>query len=364
MKIVVIGAGIAGLSCAITLRKAGHEVIIAERYQFFREVGLGFVIMPNGLAALDAIGVGSAVRDNGCMLQHAILQDVHGDTIKSDAIPNCLGIKRSRIIDALNALLPQDIFVTGFHFSHFNFNASGKAIEAVSEDGKTLGADLFVAADGANSFTRNLLFPEHKLRQTNIQELVGIATVPALMNQINANLLKTQNFEANLSFGILPCGKHQVIWYMQFNSEKYPLTDLTDIGKKQFTKKHLAAWPEMVQKVLAATEFSKVFLWVTRDMDVMPQWHRENVVLAGDAAHLALPFTSQGTNSALDDAFELGKLLANANADTDFNALFQQYHTQRAVAIERYLQFGRMLEQRFLYPEQFAQEEMPLPLAK
>ncbi|HAI83713.1 MAG TPA: FAD-binding monooxygenase, partial [Chitinophagaceae bacterium] len=90
MKIVVIGAGIAGLSCAITLRKAGHEVVIAERYQFFREVGLGFVIMPNGLAALDAIGVGRTVRDNGCMLQQAILQDVQGNTIKSDAIPDCL----------------------------------------------------------------------------------------------------------------------------------------------------------------------------------------------------------------------------------------------------------------------------------
>ena len=62
--IMVIGAGIAGLATAVALQRAGYEVTVIERTRD-TATGAGISIWPNALAALDAIGLGDAVRDSG-----------------------------------------------------------------------------------------------------------------------------------------------------------------------------------------------------------------------------------------------------------------------------------------------------------
>src|SRR5688500_18542075 len=105
MKALMIGGGIAGLAGAITLRKAGWNVTVKERATQFTEVGLGFIILPNGLEALDQVGAGEYVRQHGKMIGEAIIRTPDGKIIKDDKLDNCFGIKRSACIDALRVLL-------------------------------------------------------------------------------------------------------------------------------------------------------------------------------------------------------------------------------------------------------------------
>lgn len=63
-RILVIGAGIAGLATAVALQRRGHDVAIVEE-RSDTSSGAGISIWPNALAALDAIGLGDAVRDSG-----------------------------------------------------------------------------------------------------------------------------------------------------------------------------------------------------------------------------------------------------------------------------------------------------------
>jgi 2-polyprenyl-6-methoxyphenol hydroxylase-like FAD-dependent oxidoreductase len=237
-------------------------------------------------------------------------------------------------------------------------------VAAHFSNGQKVEADYFIAADGANSISRRLLHPHHPLRHTPIQELVGIAEAPELARQLGPYLQKAQDWDQHLSFGILPCCDEQVIWYMQYHSGINPLPGLTAEEKKHFTETLMKGWPAIVQQAIAATDFERVFCWQTRDMDLLPSFHQGNLVLAGDAAHVALPFTSQGTSSGLSDALLLAELFASGAVEKDAEAAFADYYQRRRADVFTYLQFGRHLEQRFLHPEAFVGMDMPMPLAK
>jgi 2-polyprenyl-6-methoxyphenol hydroxylase-like FAD-dependent oxidoreductase len=362
MKVVIIGGGIAGLAAAISLRRIGFDAVVKERADAFKEVGLGFIILPNGLAALDKLGAGEYVRANGAALTSATLRDDKGKIYRNEDLTDAIAVKRSTCIDGLLTQLPKEFVHHSFDFSHFEYDENGNAVAVVSKKGDKETGDIFIAADGANSPIRQKLFGSHPFRDSVIKELVGIADSKHLAEKLKGQLLKTQSREKGLSIGILPCGESQLIWYIQFNSQDQDLQKFDNETKISFTKQLMSEWPQPINEVLEATDFSKAFLWSTRDMELLPAFHQKNIVLIGDAAHLALPFTSQGTNSALTDAIVLAELLSCKNSTTE--KVFTDFREQRKAALEEYIAFGRQLEEQFLFPESSSLEDIPIPLAK
>jgi hypothetical protein len=110
---------------------------------------------------------------------------------------------------------------------------------------------------------------------------------------------------------------------------------------------------------MEADDFTSAYIWHTKDFDLLPSFHKNNVVLSGDAAHLALPFSSAGTTNALVDAHTLHTLLMQS---TDAAVAFKKYHKLRAEHIEKPSQLGRDLKKDFLNPQERDQDKMRLPL--
>jgi len=316
------------------------------------------------LEALDQVGAGEYVRKHGRIINKALIRTPDGETIKNDVLDNCLGIKRSSVINALRELIPAEIITTGAEFSHFEYNDAGDAVAAYFLDGRREEADVFIATDGANSMIRKLLFPSHITGSTKIKELVAIADLPDIVQSLGNQFLKTQCLTEGLSLGFVPCNDQQIIWYMQFDCMKNDITELTNENKKAFAQKMLKGWPEPISYVLEHTDYNKSFMWFTKDMAVLPAFHKNNIVLAGDAAHLVLPFTSQGVNSALQDAIILGRLLKTVHDHSDLEDAFITYHQCRKEILEEYHLFGKMMANRFLDPLHYKNEDVPLPLAK
>jgi 2-polyprenyl-6-methoxyphenol hydroxylase-like FAD-dependent oxidoreductase len=364
MKALIMGGGIAGLAAAITLRKGGWNVSVQERAPEFIEVGLGFIILPNGLEALDTVGAGDYVRRHGKTINKATIRTPDGTIIKDDVLDSCLGIKRSSCIDALRSLLPAEVVKTGAEFSHFEYEANGEVAAAHFTNGTREEADIFIAADGANSAVRKMLFPSHIVGSTKIKEMVGIADLPDVVQALNGRLLKTQSLDEGLSIGLLPCNDKQVIWYMQFDCMKNDIVELSAANKQAFAHRLVGSWPDPISYVLQHTDYNKVFLWFTKDMSVLPAFHKNNVVLAGDAAHLVLPFTSQGVNSALQDVIILGRLLKDGKNIDSYDDVFTTYYQCRKEILEEYHLFGKMMAKRFLDPLHYKNDDVPLPLAK
>lgn len=362
MKALIIGGGIAGLATTISLRRAGWEVLTEER-SLHTEGGIGFIILPNGLAALDNLGVGDEIRRSGKMVDRTILRKKNGEVFKTEEVTNCLAIKRSSCLDSLKQLIPEECVHTGCEFSHFEYHSSGKVIAAHFKNGVREEADIFIGADGANSIVRKIIFPNHVLRQTKIKELVGSAHAPQIVEQLGASFIKTHSYDSRLAMGLVPCGKQEVIWFIQFDSEKGDIDNSSVQSKREFLANNMAHWPDPIEQVLKHSDLEKANVWLTRDMDILPSFNHKNILLAGDAAHMSLPFTSQGTNSALRDAIVLGNLLEGASEQTDFETLLKKYYEERKEELTKYLHFGREMEHRFLYPHSY-NAEMPVPLVQ
>lgn len=362
MKALIIGGGIAGLAAAISLRRAGWNALVEERSQF-SDNGIGFIILPNGLNALDSFGVGQQVRKMGKMLNRAIMRKKNGEIFKTEEVADCLSIKRSSCIDALRQLIPEEYIHTGCDFSHFEYDETGKAIAAHFKNGVREEADIFIGADGVNSRTRKLLFPDHTIRQTKIKELVGFAYAPEIVKQLGGSFIKTHSYESGLAMGLVPCNNQQLIWFIQLDNEKWSIDNTSTQAKKDFVINNVHKWPAPIQQVLKFCDFEKANLWPTRDMDLLPSFHHKNILLMGDAAHMTLPFTSQGTNSALKDALVLGDILKNMSEDSDLETLFTIYYEKRKDELMKYLNFGREMENYFLHAHSY-DTAMPVPLAK
>lgn len=75
MNVAVIGGGVGGLAASLALRQVGVRTTVFERQQHFPRVAVGIVLTPNGVRALDALGVGDQVRERGhCLSREAAHQ--------------------------------------------------------------------------------------------------------------------------------------------------------------------------------------------------------------------------------------------------------------------------------------------------
>ena len=177
-----------------------------------------------------------------------------------------------------------------------------------------------------------------------------------LAQRYAGTFIKYQKADRGLAFGMIPTGKEEIVWFMQYDPALRDVAGDEPAALGEFCKTMLADFPTEVQDILKTNDFNKTYVWHTRDFDLLPAFHKENVVLIGDAAHLTLPFTSAGTTNAMVDA----KVLANClDQWTDIEEAFRAYYRLRSTVIGEHIRLGRELKRVFLAP--LRQTEAPLP---
>src|SRR5262249_6802322 len=151
--IIIFGAGIAGLMSAITLSAQGHNCRIFERNRQAHEAGMGFILMPEGIACLNSFGVRMEGVHEGIPLQRYVCLNAVGETLQQQAMPTgCRSFRRRDLISTLVGALPaQDALTFESELESLEFDAAGCVIRARVRSGDQLlrvNADLYVAADG------------------------------------------------------------------------------------------------------------------------------------------------------------------------------------------------------------------------
>jgi 2-polyprenyl-6-methoxyphenol hydroxylase-like FAD-dependent oxidoreductase len=123
------------------------------------------------------------------------------------------------------------------------------------------------------------------------------------------------------------------------------------------------SYPEPIRKLIH--EWSKnapIYLWQSHRMNLMPSFHNGRAALLGDAAHPLLAFTSQGANSALEDAVCMARILSEAGEECSHEELFELFYHQRKDAIASYIAQGDMLLKSFLNLGTQGAESVPLAI--
>lgn len=357
-RLNIIGGGIAGLASAIRLREAGVEATVFERAPVRSRKGLAFIIMSNGMRALDEMGLGDVVRASGRPIEHAMVRTPAGEVLVGQPIGDAVCIQRSFVTDLLRNQLPHDAVLDGMEFTGFD-RASDGSVDAVRfANGATARGEIFVGADGVRSRVRAELYPDHSLSPVRIKELVAVVRAPMLSASLGNTFLKTVDPGGGLAVGVAPCGGEHVVWFIQYDSQRYEINDTSTAGRREFAETLVGSWAAPIGYLIKETDFSKSYIWHTTDMEPLPTFHRDNVLLAGDAAHTFLTFTSQGVSCALEDAIVLGRVAERFGTTTRSLRVFDETRRRQ---VRRYLQSGRELAERFLDPGQFAgQVQIPL----
>ena len=287
-QIVIVGAGIGGLCAARAVALVGHEPVVLERSPAGRTVGAGLVLWPNAVHALDALGLGAAVRKVGAPARRAVFRDDSGrplaeldvEAVARRAGAPMLAVERPALHGVLGDGVPVcwDADVTA---------ADERGV--ILAGGGRVDGDAVIGADGVGSAVREHVCPGHRPADTGHTVIRGIADC-----EIGAG----EAFEAwgagELVGGVALRGGRSY-WFYEAPSERVEGRDpLAAVGGDR--------WPAPIGAQLAATSPESLLVNRIVRLRPLPAWTRGTVALLGDAAHAMEPNLGQGAAQTIEDA--------------------------------------------------------------
>src|ERR1700722_10030231 len=308
MKYVVIGGGIAGFAIGAFLQRKGKEVIVSEKQTGPSAHGHAFLLHDDALSILRELGLDHNRKMPGERISLFSLRRPDGSEIKCEELRSWTCMKRSGLLEYMESLLHPSALRRGRSFSHF-IRQQGRAVAAVFTNGEIEYGDIFIGCDGGKSRVRDELFGRLPPTTVLYKEIVGVTHDRELWPRYGHTFVKFQHDQYGLSFGMIPTGTNEFVWFMQYDPSRGDVRDGDPDTIRHFCTRSLNDFPAEVTGILAANDFKRTYVWNTRDFDLLPAFHQGNVVLVGDAAHQALPFSSTGTTNAIVGARTLSAAL-------------------------------------------------------
>jgi len=347
MKALVVGGGIAGPAAALALRQVGIETVLLEAWpRSDGEAGSWFTLAPNGLHALDLLGARSLATQIGFPSERNVMVGATGRVLGSmglgvplDDGTVAVTTKRSR----LSAALVGEVERRGADVRHASRVAHvvsrPDGVTVALEDGSTLDADLLVGADGVRSLVRGVIDPAAApARYVGLTNFGGITERTPLAASLPARQWHFV-FGSRAFFGAHPTPEGDVVWFVNV-----PGPVITPVERAARTSEQ---WRDHLVGLLATdagpaadlVRTGRLELWAdnTHDLPRVARWHRERMVIVGDAAHAPSPSSGQGASLALEDAVVLATCLRDAGSVED---ALTAYESRRRGRVERIVAAG------------------------
>lgn len=357
--IAILGGGIAGLAMLAGLHCIGVRAQAFERAAARDLIGMGFILMPNGRAAVQALFPHLDLARCSTRIDRAELFWSDCDLISDHQIVGMQSVLRSGLIAQMEGSVPPDSIRYNSNLEAANWQ--GSHLESVRlADGTTIRAGAFIGCDGVRSKARTWLHPTATLQPVRFVEVVSVIHAPDLFHRLGGRFLKFYERGGNLAIGIVPAAD-RVIWFLQLGLSLADIRGFSSRAMESKMRGLLAGWPSVIGELLERTNFAESHLWKVADLDPLPNFHCGNLVLIGDAAHPVLSFTSQGASSALEDAALLADLLRGGTTKLSREAAFAQFDATRRPHARRWVAAGRELFNQFRRPPSTG---LHLPLAE
>jgi salicylate hydroxylase len=329
--IAVVGAGPAGLTAALALRRLGLESTVFEQAQDFRRIGGGIVLHDNGQQVLQALGLLEGFRPH--LQPCPVLAAERGDGRVLGAVefgrfsPPLRHLPAVVLRHQLQEHLLAATRAAGVEvrFGHrvVPVLAAGDAAALRFADGASERAGVVLACDGAGSATRASLGVPTRWRRPRRAYLRGVADLGWLQPRI-----RERWYPDGRIFGTAPLPDARTYFWCTAPRGSWPQT--LHHGLDDW----IASWadhdPQPPAILAAVPDWSRVNYDEPLEVQAR-RWSRPPVFLVGDAAHAMTPYLGQGANSALVDALVLSRLLARElHGHGDLETVGRRYQAVRS----------------------------------
>lgn len=306
---LIVGAGIAGLSAAWWLDKAGWDSIVIEKAASIREKGYIITLSGPGLDAIKHMNLLEELKAVAYAFNENVLKDGRGRELLRVRYTDIhrgldsLALCRDDLVRSLAKALPDTASIR-FGESLDRIQDKGNKIQATLLSGEIIEADLLIGADGVHSTVRK-----------------HIHDAPDCLEPLNYlyavyDIDGSKDFESDCVSYSRPC--HLDIFYALRHRRLAALHIWRDNrtgmerpqNKFEVLQEITAESPEQVRQIVDRAREADVSLLIdTLTVVNLPQWSAGRVLLLGDAAHCLTLFSGQGAGMALASAEVLGNEL-------------------------------------------------------
>ncbi|MFD0677346.1 MULTISPECIES: FAD-dependent monooxygenase [unclassified Paenibacillus] len=331
-KVLVIGAGIGGLTTALALKRIGYEPVVYERSTEPSSNGTTLVLWPNALRVFQALGAADAILKLGVRnLKTSVftskgqpLYELSLDMEAEYGYP-VITVLRADLQKILLEQLGRDAVVWGQEF--VNAEQDDEQVTVKFADGHLEQGCLLIGADGIHSKVRNALFGEVPLRYCGYAAYRGMVDNHStiLSHQIGMEV-----WGEGKRFGLFHTGHKGIYWFATLNSAAD--NSISPNGIKQRLLHEFAGWHPPVEQILHLTDESKMLRHLIYDLPKLSYWTKGRATLLGDAAHAMTPNLGQGACQAIEDSMAL---VESIQRGPDLNTALQRYEAGRISQVRK-----------------------------
>ena len=319
-RVLIVGAGVAGLALARALQQRGITAEVVERMPEWEASGAGLYLPGNSVRALDELGIWAelAARANPIVRQRFL--DHRGRLLADidvrrywDGVAACVSIRRAALHEALRAGSVEVPVRLGLSVTDLEDDGQAKRVRL--SDGSTSEYDLVVGADGVHSTIRALAVGGPPARY------VGQASWRFIAEGFPEIGEWTVMLGRGRAFLTVALGKGSVYCYADLNT-----SDPADTRGTAW-RELFADFADPVPRLLEHA--GNAYLAPIEEV-VPPAWTAPRVALVGDAAHASSPNMAQGAAMALEDALALADVLSTSE---DIEEALTEYQRRRSARV-------------------------------
>ena len=348
--IVVAGAGIGGLTAALSLAAQGFRIVVLEKAERLEEAGAGLQLSPNASRVLIELGLqpvlaGRAVIPDAVSIMSArrggeISRLPLGEAAAFRAGAPYWVVHRADLQAALAAAVndhPDIELRLGCQFE--DVTAHAKGLTVVQRRGDTRHHERAIAligADGIWSTVRQHLFPEVQPKFSGLIAWRGTLDATQLPREYTSRRVQLW-MGPNAHLVAYPISGSRLINVVAVVPGTWNRPGWSAPGEAAEIKNTFASfrWPAPARMMLGVVDDWRK--WALFTVPGGGQWGDGAITLLGDAAHAMLPFAAQGAGMAIEDAAVLARCLGESAAETtpDIPAALKRYAQLRRPRVTR-----------------------------
>jgi len=344
VRVLIAGAGIAGLTAALSLHAVGIEARLVDSATALKPLGVGINLLPHAVRELTELGLGPQLAATGIATSEQAHFDRHGSLIWGEPRGRGLGYAwpqysihrgdlQMLLLAAVRDRLGDTAVTTGTTVT--GFTDRDGAVEVLLSDrsnGRVVPftADVLIGADGLYSAVRARLHPdEPPPRWSGVMMWRGAAEGPPFLSGATLAITGSTSTVKFVAYPIAARGDGTALinWVAEVmvgGAEPPSRPDWNSEGRLAEALPHFEGWTfDWLDVPGLMSRSPEILQYPMVDRDPLPSWGRGRVTLMGDAAHPVYPIGSNGGSQAIIDARVLARELAAAAAPADGLAAYE-----------------------------------------